>query len=251
MTPPPHCAVHPGQPADGVCARCRNAFCSECLRPWDGRHLCPACRRVRIRKRLLVAGIVTVMVGVPAAIVAWSVWDRLQPPRPSARHTSPARNRQRAAVQRARLRRAEALRRAGRIRRAQAQLQQILAQDPRHLGALHLLARIARTQQRPNEVLRLTSRILLHAPASADARLWQAEAYGRLELPGKAEATLRTGLTAAPRSARIALALSDLLVAQKRVREAVLLLRRVLKAGPEGPAAPLRARLKALEGHLP
>lgn len=260
---PGRCSRHPERPADQRCARCGRFHCEACLGVCGEALLCPACRRARRGRRLRVGAVVALMVGLPAVVIAWGLWRKLETgPNPGGSADDGRRSRagsagerrrgpRGAATQKRRMRQARALVKAGRIAQARQRLQRVLRRAPEHPGALQLLARLARRERQPRELLRLTTRLLRRAPGAQTARLWQAEAFDRLDHPTRAEATLREGLRVAPRAARLALALAARLERQQRLREAVELLHGVLQRGPDRLHQRLQQTLSRLEARLP
>lgn len=246
MTPPLACSVHPDAPAEGRCRRCGQPFCSSCLSTREGVSLCRACLGTRRLRRLKILGVVTLMVGAPAAFATWTLHERLSSRERPRRTQADARD-----ADQARLQRAEHLHRSGRTAQARLELGRILKDRPLHPGALLALSRLDREARDWEAVLRSTGRILAEHPGAVQARHWQSEALLSLGRPDRAERTLREGLAVSPRSGLLALALAQLLAASKRRPEALDLLREAIKRRPDAEEAALHELLLSLEQASP
>ena len=212
MTKRQRCAFHPALPADTPCERCGRLFCADCVRDWNGRALGPVCRRARIRRRVTIGAIVALMLSAPVAVILWGFDQRrkLGPDRHRIRFRERLLGRYPNATE-TRLRQARSLIRAGRLGRAEKELDRILGDHPRHLGGLLERARLAQRRHRHDQVLRWAGRAAIVAPGSVTARMLLARAHLALHRPDKAEATLRAGLKRNPRAVELTLMLADLL----------------------------------------
>lgn len=223
--PRKHCPYHPEVVADTPCERCGRQFCPDCVKDWNGKALGPLCRRDRVRRRVLIAGVVAVMLALPAVAIVWG-YDQYRR-YGSARHRVRARQkllRQFPHSAEIRLRLARDLLRASKPAEARAELDRLLKDHPSHLGGLLTRGRLATKLGDHSGALRYAIRALLAAPRSRAARLTVARAHQALGRPDKAEETLRAGLKRDPRATDLALELANLLAKTQRTAEAITVL---------------------------
>jgi len=130
---------------------------------------------------------------------------------------------------------AELLAGTKRIPAAEELVVQILRQDPKHVQARILYARIHRHQRRPEKAVEELRVVIQQAPGNLQARHLLVECVGMLNDPAGMERELREIIERAPMQPVGPFALTQLLVAQKKFGEArkVLIAYRERKPGAE------------------
>jgi predicted Zn-dependent protease len=194
-----------------------------------GRPRCRVCRAESLRRRVLIAAVLAVMLGAPALCAVWS-YDQRRRAEPPGRGAATRLLEPSSADGRVRM--AQDLIRVGRRADARRQLLRALSETPDHVASLLALAEIGVAERDWESVRRWAGRALQVAPGAESARLLDARACLVLGRVDEAESQLRDGLRYHPAAAAIARELARLLVLRERRGEAAAVLRAALAAGP-------------------
>lgn len=238
------CPYHPAAVIDTTCSRCGRSLCAACFSLVLGQPRCRVCRAESLRRRILIAAVLLVMLGAPALCAVWS-YDQRRRSEPAGRGAATRLLEPSSADGRVRM--AQDLIRVGRRDAARQQLLRALAETPDHLLSLLALAEIGAAERDWESVRRWAGRALQIAPGAEAARLLDARACLVLGRVDEADARLRDGLRLNPAAAAIARELARLLVLRERRVEAAAVLKAALAAGPPGVDRPgLQSDLDAL-----
>lgn len=123
--------------------------------------------------------------------------------------------------------------RAGQLAEAEAIYRQVLAADPGHFDALHLLGLIALAVGQPEQAVQLISKALARNPSNPTAHFNLGNAFLGMKHFGDAEASYKNALKFKPDYAEAYGNLGNLFVAQKRLAEAEACCKKVVKLKPE------------------
>ncbi|MBI3840084.1 MAG: tetratricopeptide repeat protein [Planctomycetia bacterium] len=130
-----------------------------------------------------------------------------------------------------------ALHRAGQLPQAEAAYRQILAQNPGHADACHLLGALCLQSGRAAEAVELITRAIAINPGNADYYNHLGAAYGALAEHDQAVSILRRAVQIAPHSDSAHYNLGTALRNQGKLEEAVVSFRHAIAANPASAEA--------------
>ncbi|HWA37349.1 MAG TPA: tetratricopeptide repeat protein [Burkholderiales bacterium] len=120
----------------------------------------------------------------------------------------------------------------GRRLEARAVLEEVLAQDPEHAGALAQLGHLAAAERRLDVAVDMFRRACAASPSDPDPHYGLGVALLRAGREGESEAAFRTGLALQPQSVQMLNGLAASLIELGRVNEAMTLLERAVQRDP-------------------